>query len=179
MPLNHENQEKLDNIIKTFKIYNPTNIPTKLAQMTSENDMFLSDHLPKNYKVTEEIYDFYIMTWNMLNKCHSTAACSNQGSPYSNNPWNIDETSKQLNYRRAIQYKFILEQIQNSIINGKAISVIFLQEISELVSGMSKNNINETNIIAILQKPTLTPEETGRLLAFDFLNNLEILGYKA
>lgn len=179
MPLNHENQTKLDNIIKPFKIYNFLNIATQLAQMTFENDMFLSDHLPKNYKVTEEIYDFYVMTWNMLNKCHSTTACSNQGSPYSNNPWNIDETSKQLNYRRAIQYKFILEKIENSIINSKAISVVFLQEISELALAMSKNNINEANIIAILQKPTPTPEEIGRLLGFDFLNNLEIFGYKA
>lgn len=104
-----------------------------------------SDHTPVSYNVCLrddmglESPPLRIMSWNKMNKCHSRSTCSDQWAPYSNNPWDIDETDEESEARFKLQYDFLLSEIDQRLRGNSPLDVIALQEANDLVFGRSAN----------------------------------------
>lgn len=60
-----------------------------------------------------------VLTWNLLNKCHSAV-----GHAHSNNPFNVDESDKDYLARKATELKILLKHIKDGTID-----CILLQEV--------------------------------------------------
>lgn len=94
----------------------------------------LSDHTPAIYSFQQvnksscKMHPLTILTWNKLNKGHSTANCFHQINPYSNNPFNKDENIEQYASRINKGYNFLIHEIKKN-----EISVILLQEVNDLI----------------------------------------------
>ncbi len=106
-----------------------------------------SDHSPVQYSVnvlkadsTPLIKDLRVVTWNALNKCYSKENCKAKPpiTPFSNNPWNQDETMNEYKTRIRKQNDFIINLIQNAKKNP--LSAICLQEVNHLISMNSTAN---------------------------------------
>ena len=170
-----ELEKKLNAILKKYS--NESEIQEKVRGIKSDSgDNLFSDHLPRNYQVKERYDKFKVMTWNMMNKCHDKASCS-PPNQFTNNPWNVNEDERQVNSRRCIQYDFLLMQLRRN-----NFSAIFLQEINELASIIENHPYPEKmtqKVQELLKKEELTEEEKGILLAFNFLRQLNELGYTA
>lgn len=86
---------------------------------TRQLDGFTSDHTPQSihvacYQQGQANPDLSVRgaTWNMMNKCFSKANCKNRVTPFTNNPFDIDETAAQYEARRRQQFKDIKQLIQ-------------------------------------------------------------------
>ena len=117
----------------------------------------------------------------MMNKCHDKAGCKvKPPNQYANNPWDVTENFEQVNYRRAMQYDFLLEQLKKNKEKGSPLSAIFLQEINELVFNIKDYPDPMTNKVkTLLLVEELTEKDIEILLAFKFLESLKELGYTA
>lgn len=100
-----------------------------------------SDHTPVTFSVSQKkegemsyTFPILIMTWNKMNQCHSKLNCkvSHPQQAYANNPWDIDEDSRQYANRVALQRQYLTGVIERSV---NALHVICLQEVNDLLFG--------------------------------------------
>lgn len=105
--------------------------------MISIND-WSSDHTPVNFCVSQQgpqppfSLPIQIMTWNKLNQCHSKLTCKATPHPYSNNPWDIDESDQQYADRVKQQREYLIQTIIDK-------DVICLQEVNDLLFPQTPN----------------------------------------